>query len=151
MQLPGSRRPLLVPLAAAARDRALDAGRVPAARMGAHAIAQAAERPVYAGQMGHTLHGEMPRAGDVPQKPCVWCAAPTDLRFIPEAMPELGPQPLHLFCAGDLILTFEALTARRRLKARQVERLAHFRALLLETSGQAHAATTALQRPQVNE
>ena len=93
--------------------------------------------------MGHTIRGEMPRnVGDVPMKPCIWCSAPTDLRFMPEAMPELGPQPLHMLCTADMILTFEAMKAGRTLTTRQVARLATF---------QRHAAlTTSLQREQVS-
>ncbi len=68
--------------------------------------------------MGHTLRGEMP-IGQGTLKPCIWCAAPTDLRFIPEYKPELGPQPLHMLCAGSLILTYEAILAGRTLTTRQ--------------------------------
>jgi hypothetical protein len=56
-------------------------------------------------------------------KPCIWCGVATDLRFIPEAKPELGPQPLHIFCAGGVILAYEAILAGRTLTTRQAERM----------------------------
>lgn len=72
--------------------------------------------------MGHTLYGEMPREQG-PMKPCIWCGADTDLRFVPAAKPELGPQPLHMLCAGGLILAYEAILAGRTLTTRQAERM----------------------------
>jgi len=56
-------------------------------------------------------------------KPCIWCGVATDTRFIPEARPELGPQPLHILCAGQLILAYEAILAGRTLTTRQAERM----------------------------
>lgn len=78
-----------------------------------------------------TLNGWMPDRGTAPEKPCIWCQRPTDITFTPEAMPELGPQPMHLFCAADLLLTFEAFSARRALKPGRAERLARLQRLAL--------------------
>lgn len=86
--------------------------------------------------------------GDAPFRPCIWCGAPTDVRFISEAHPELGVQPLHMLCAADLLMAFEAFRAGRQLKTRWVKRLAGYQQLLTSAG---HAAVTALQRAQVNE
>lgn len=68
--------------------------------------------------MGHTIYGSMPRhSGDVPDLPCIWCGAPTDLRFVPAARPELGPQPLHILCTANLIRAYERLLSGRILSA----------------------------------
>lgn len=72
-----------------------------------------------------TLDGYMPHnAGEVPEAPCVWCGAPTDLRFIPAGRPELGLQPLHLLCGAALIRAFERLKAGMVLPERDQRRLA---------------------------
>lgn len=77
-----------------------------------------------------TLNGEFPiRPGEL--KPCIWCQAPTDVTFMPEAMPQLGPQPMHMTCAMDLLLTFEAFRARRRLPAAKADRIERLQRLAL--------------------
>lgn len=72
--------------------------------------------------MGHTLYGRMPRQPE-PERPCIWCRKPTDITFDPTAMPHLGPQPLHMFCAAALIRAFERWQRGQVLSARDMERL----------------------------
>lgn len=78
------------------------------------------------------LKGVMPhRVGDVPFEPCIWCEHPTDMRFIPEAMPELGPRPMHLACAIDLLLTYQAWLAKRALPDKSKGRIERLQRLAL--------------------
>lgn len=67
----------------------------------------------------------MPRhPGDVPEAPCVWCQRPTDLRFIPEGMPHLGPLPLHITCGLNLIRAYERWLRGQVIDAPTAKRLA---------------------------
>jgi hypothetical protein len=89
-----------------------------------------------------TLRGEIPY-GDAPLAPCIWCGTPTDIRFVPEARPELGPQPLHMLCGIALIRAYERMLAGHILDAGTVRRLA-------AVNERQAASATALQRGQTS-
>lgn len=93
-----------------------------------------------------TLNGSMPYDRG-PERPCVWCERPTDITFVPEFAPSLGPQPLHLLCAATLIRVYQRWKAGMVLDTwsmKRIEALGH-----AATSGSpASSVRSALQRGQ---
>jgi hypothetical protein len=69
-----------------------------------------------------TLHGEVPiDRGD--EQPCIWCRVPTDVRFVPEFSPSMGPQPLHMTCAMLMIRAWQRWRKGMTLDAETSHRL----------------------------
>jgi hypothetical protein len=87
-----------------------------------------------------TLHGTMPYdRGE--ERPCVWCGRPTDIRFIPEFRPDLGPLPLHMMCGVLLIRAYERVRAGQIIDIYSRTRL----------DAVAHAATSANVRSTLQD
>lgn len=69
-----------------------------------------------------TLKGSMPYDSG-PERPCIWCGQPTDITFVPEFQPELGPLPMHMLCGVLLIRAYERWQRGRTLDAGTTARL----------------------------
>ena len=70
-----------------------------------------------------TLNGSMPYDRG-PERPCIWCRKSTDITFVPEFRPELGPQPLHMMCAYSLIRAYERWKRGMLLDTYSMQRIA---------------------------
>lgn len=67
---------------------------------------------------GHTIRTRVPIVeGSRAEVPCCWCGGLTDVRAETPFRPDLGTIPMHIFCAADVIRTFEAMQAGRTLEA----------------------------------
>jgi hypothetical protein len=76
-----------------------------------------------------TLHGWVPDAGTAPEHPCIWCGRKTDIIFVPEFRPELGPQSMHMLCAAGMMRAYLRWKAGHVLPSRDSQRLARLAGL----------------------
>jgi hypothetical protein len=57
------------------------------------------------------IRGTLTRDGAGPMRPCLWCTEPTDTMAETPGRPDLGEVPLHVWCAGEVIVAYRRLTA----------------------------------------
>lgn len=77
------------------------------------------------------IRGTLSREAGARLAPCVWCVEPTDARAETPGRPDLGEVPLHVWCAGEVVVAYRRLREGKLLTDGAV-RLAGFEARLNE-------------------